>query len=80
MFLYLELSLWPSSPHYKLAEPRLIPWKTRQLQLSPGEKSRTVKYAELSEITIQQARSINTAIRLGELLHTLNFSIKLRVS
>jgi hypothetical protein len=80
MCLYLEPSLWPSSSHYKLAEPRSISWKTRQLQLSPGENPRTIQYAELSAITIQQSSSKNTSTRLGEVLHTFNFPITLRVS
>jgi hypothetical protein len=78
--LYLEPSLLPVSEHYKLAEPQSISWKTRELHLTPGENAQTIQYAELSQITIQQIPSANMARSLGEQLHTLNFSIRLRVS
>jgi len=78
--LYLEPGLWPLSSDYKLAESQTISWKTLQLQLSPGEKLRKIQYAELSEITIKRSSSKNTSTCLGEVLHTFNLPIKLRVS
>ncbi len=80
MCLYLEPSLCPLSLNYKLSESQLISWKTIQLQLTPGENPRTIQYAELSEITIQQSSSKNTSTRLGEVLHTFNFPITLHVN
>jgi hypothetical protein len=80
MCLYLEPSLWPSSPHYKLAEPQSISWKTCHLQACSGSKPQIIQYAELSAITIEQTCKKNTRIPFVQPLHSLKFAIKFHVS
>jgi hypothetical protein len=78
--LYLEPSLWPLSPHYKLIEPRSLSWKTCQLYGCPGNKTQIIQYAELSFITIQQMSKKDTRVHFAQLLHSLKFAIKLHVN
>jgi hypothetical protein len=77
--LYLEPSLWPLSPHYKLEEPQTVSWKTCELRGCPGNKPQIIQYAELTFITIQQSSKTTTRIHFNEELHTLKFAIKLHV-
>ncbi|CAF2722281.1 unnamed protein product [Rotaria sp. Silwood2] len=76
----IEPSLSPSSPYYKLEEPRSLSWKTCQLQTAPGGKSRTFLYAELSAITIEQSSKTDTRVRFAQLLHSFKFAIKLQLN
>ncbi len=78
--MYLETSLWPLSPLYKLDESQTLSWKTCQLQISPGDKPRIFQYAELSFITILPSNKPNNRIRFSEALYSLKFAIKLHVS
>ncbi|CAF3354737.1 unnamed protein product [Rotaria socialis] len=75
----IETSLFSLSPTYKL-EASTISWKTCRLQIDPNDKPRTIQYAELSLLTIQYATNKNTRIHLGDELHRLKFSIKLRLN
>ncbi|CAF4018359.1 unnamed protein product [Rotaria magnacalcarata] len=75
----IETSVLPLSPTYKL-ESSTISWKTCCLQIDPNEKPRTIQYAELSLLTIQYPTNKNTRIHIGDELHRLKFSIKLRLN
>ncbi|CAM4894403.1 unnamed protein product [Rotaria socialis] len=76
----IEPSLYPSSAHYKLEEPRSLSWKTCQVQTAPGGKSRTFLYAELSAITIEQALKTDTRVRFAQLLHSFKFAVKVQLN
>jgi hypothetical protein len=75
----IEPSLCPASQYYKLEEPRILSWKTCQVQTIPGGKSRTFLYAELTAITIEQSSKTDTRVRFAQLLHSFKFAIKLQV-
>jgi hypothetical protein len=79
MYFYLELSLCPPSPLYKLEEPRSISWKTCHLKACPGRKPQMIQYAELSFITIQQTSETDTRVRFTQELHKLKSTIRFRV-
>ncbi|CAF1089274.1 unnamed protein product [Rotaria sp. Silwood1] len=76
----IEPSLSPSSPYYKLEEPRSLSWKICHLQTAPGGKTRTFLYAELSAITIEQSSKTDTRVRFAQLLHSFKFAIKLQLN
>ena len=80
IYIYLEPSLHPISPHYKLAEPQTISWKPCQIQTELAGRSRTFLCAELTSITIEQSSKTDTRVRFAQLLHSLKFAIKIHVN
>ena len=78
-FFYYRTKLYPLTQHYKLEEPRVISWKTCQIQTGSTGKTRTFLYAELSSITIQQSSKTDTRVRFAQAIHSFKFAIKLQV-
>ncbi len=79
MYFYLELSLHPPSQHYKLELPHSILWNICYLKVCSGNKSRIIQYAEILRITIRQKSPNDTRVHFTQELHTLKFTIRLRV-
>ncbi len=78
--MYLETSLWPLSPLYKLDQSQTLSWKTCELQISRNDRPQKIHYAELSFIRIQQKNKNDTRVHFAQKMHTLKFAIKLHVS
>ncbi|UJR22445.1 hypothetical protein I4U23_025505 [Adineta vaga] len=76
----IEMSLWPSSPLYKLDESQTLSWKTCQIQISSDDRPRMIQYAELSFITIIPANKNNPRMHFSDALHSLKFAIKVHMN
>ena len=70
----------PSSPLYKIDRPQTLSWETRELKVSPNDKSQKIQYAKLSFVIIKKTNKSDASVNFAQKPHSLEFRIKLHVS